>query len=88
MKKEETFLFGQKEEVVDSRNLIWFYLSKEHDKLILEAKSEGKLEELLKLRVDAFFDFINGILQLGISNTILTRCLNNYFKNDLHNKLK
>ena len=88
MKKEETFLFGQKEEVIDSRNLIWFYLSKEHDKLILEAKSEGKLEELLKLRVDAFFDFINGILQLGISNTILTRCLNNYFKNDLHNKLK
>ena len=79
MKEKQKFYFSQKIEVTDPKNLIWQFITPEHDETIAELKIKGQTAELLSFRLDVFFNFIVGVVPTEYSIKEFTQWLNKYY---------
>ena len=78
-----TFYFGDKETFEESKNLTWYYVSEEYDEKLKAAKKDKNTKGLLDYRMHAFFDFINGILNVGTNDSFTDWLKANYHSEDV-----
>ena len=78
-----TFYFGDKETLEESKNLTWYYESEYYNEKLKGAKKDKKTKVLLDLRMHAFFDFINGILNVSTNNSFTEWLKANYHSEDV-----
>lgn len=79
MKEKQKFYFSEEIEVTDSKNLIWQFITPEHDETIAQLKIKGETAELLSFRLSSFFNFIVGVVPTEYSIKVFTQWLNKYY---------
>lgn len=78
-----TFYFEDDVITKESKELIWYYVSEDYNEKLKAAKKDKNTKVLLDLRMHAFFDFINGILNVSTNNSFTEWLKANYHSEDV-----